>query len=339
VSVNTAPEKIPVILIYNITPEWTKEEKKEAIIASQQLGQELENVGHPTVNVPIENQNIENKLSKYSPLDYIVFNWCESLPGIVYSEWMVAEKLEMLGFTFTGADSKALLLSQDKHRVKEILKKADIPTPEWNLFYRPGKFTWKKYPAIIKPVNEHCSQGIGPDSVVLSSQEAEKRIGIILEKYKQPVLLEDFIDGREFHVTVWGNEELEVLPAAEMDFSFFKNIKDRLCNYDAKFIEGSEHYEKIETFLPAPLYKEELKALEKVCKDAYTVTGCRDYARLDVRLREGIFYVLDVNHNADISFDASMACAAQTAGYNYGQMGSHIVRLAVKRHSMWRKVT
>jgi D-alanine-D-alanine ligase len=339
VTVNVVPGKIPVILIYNINPEWSEEEKKEAVCASEQLGQALKEVGHRTICLPIENVDLENRLSKFDPYEYIVFNWCEILPGIIHSEWMVAEKLEKLGFIFTGADSQKLLLSQDKNRVKEMLRQSGIPTPEWALFTQPTDCRWEKYPAIIKPVNEHCSEGIDADSVVLSPEEARARIDGILEKYQQPVLMEDFVDGREFHVAVWGNEKLEVLPAVEMDFSYFKNVKERLCSYEAKFIAGSKHYEKIETLVPAPLSKKELNMLNKVCEDAYSVTGCRDYARFDVRLRNGIFYILDVNHNADISLDASMACAAQAAGLSYGEMVSNIVCLAAKRHSVWGKIT
>ncbi len=99
------------------------------------------------------------------------------------------------------------------------------------------------------------------------------------------------------------------------------------------------HYEKIETLLPAPLTREEKLALEKVCCDAYRALGCRDYARLDIRLRDNIFYVLDVNPNADISHDASMACAAEVAGISYGQMGSLFVRLAARRHPVFGKMT
>jgi D-alanine-D-alanine ligase len=123
-----------------------------------------------------------------------------------------------------------------------------------------------------------------------------------------------------------------------MDFSYFNNVKDRLCTYDSKFIPGSEHYEKIETLLPAPLTGDESKALELVCKNAYVALGCRDYARMDIRLRDNIFYVLDVNPNADISIDASMACAAEVAGISYGQMGSLIVRMAARRHPILGKV-
>jgi D-alanine-D-alanine ligase len=162
-------------------------------------------------------------------------------------------------------------------------------------------------------------------------EELTARIPFVWKNYNQPAIVEDFIDGREFHVSVWGNEMLTVLPAAEMDFSFFKDVKDRLCTFDSKFIPGSQHYEKIETLLPAPLSDEEKRGLEKVCCDTYKALGCRDYARMDVRLRGNTFYILDVNPNADISIDASMACAAEAAGISYGQMGSLIIRMAAAR--------
>ena len=223
-------------------------------------------------------------------------------------------------------------------RVKTILDKASIPTPAWRIFNSPDVQDWQIFPAIVKPQNEHCSAGITPESVVMNQTDLKNRISFILDKYSQPALVEDFIDGREFHVAVWGNEKITVLPAAEMDFACFGNMKDRLCTYEAKFIPGSQHYEEIKTLLPAPLSEDEKKAMEKVCCDAYRATGCRDYARMDIRLRDNVFYVLDVNPNADISSDASMACAAEADGITYAQMGSLIVQMAVKRHPILGKM-
>jgi D-alanine-D-alanine ligase len=324
VPTNIAPAKIPVVLLYNINPEWTQDEKNEVIKLSTQLGDALIEAGAA-------------HLRPFDPAKYIIFNWCEGLPGIEHSEGMVAKKLEILGYTFTGADSGALFLAHDKYRVKVILDKASIPTPAWRIFNSPDVRDWKIFPAIVKPQNEHCSAGITPDSVVMNQQDLKKRISFILDKYSQPALVEDFVDGREFHVSVWGNENLTVLPAAEMDFSCFGNMKDRLCTYEAKFIPGSQHYEEIKTLLPAPLTNDEKKAMEKVCADAYRATGCRDYARMDIRLRDNVFYVLDVNPNADISSDASMACAAETDGISYARMGSLIVQMAARRHPVFGK--
>lgn len=337
-AVDIEPAKIPVILLYSVNPEWTQDEKDEVIHQTTQLGHALIDIGHPMVLVPIADDDIDSHLHCFDPADHIVFNWCEELPGIEHSEWLVAKRLEMLRFTFTGADSETLALAQDKYRVKIILDQAKIPTPVWRVFHSPEPCDWKIFPAIVKPLNEHCSIGITSDSVVLNSEELKKRIAFVLDKYNQPALVEDLIDGREFHVSILGNENLIMLPPAEMDFSYFKNVKDRLCTYDSKCIPGSEHYEKIETLLPAPLTGDETEALELVCKKAYVALGCRDYARLDIRLRDNIFYVLDVNPNADISIEASMACAAELSGISYGQMGSLIVRIASQRHLAWGKM-
>jgi D-alanine-D-alanine ligase len=338
VTVNKFPIKVPVVLLYNVNCEWTKEEKDEVIRQSNELGDALRNNGYHTFAAVIENDDIAAHLKPFNPDKYIIFNWCEGLPGVEHSEWLVAKKLETLGYTFTGADSEALLLAQDKQRVKAILDKDSIPTPAWRIFDAPDVQDWRIFPAIVKPQNEHCSAGITPESVVMNQMDLKNRISFILDKYSQPALVEDFIDGREFHVSVWGNEKLTVLPAAEMDFSCFGNAKDRLCTYDAKFIPGSQHYEEIKTLLPAPLSNDEKKAMEKVCCDAYRVTGCRDYARMDIRLRDNVFYVLDVNPNADISSDASMACAAEVDGISYAQMGSLIVQMAVRRHPLLGKI-
>ncbi len=327
-----APENISVVLLYNVNPEWTPEEKSEVIKQSAGLEEALQKTGYPTCSVCVTHSDIGSYLRELDPEKHIIFNWCEDLPGVKHGEWLVAKKLEEMGYTFTGADSAALALAQDKQRIKMILEQASVPTPAWRIFNTPDGQGWTIFPAIVKPQSEHCSAGITPESVVLNQNDLKERISFILTQYGQPALVEDFIDGREFHVAVWGNENVSVLPAAEMDFSSFRNIRDRLCSYEAKFIPGSQHYEEITTLLPAPLTCEEKAALEKVCLDAYRATGCRDYARMDIRLRNNVFYVLDVNPNADISSDASMACAAEAAGITFAGMGSHIVQLAVRRH-------
>jgi D-alanine-D-alanine ligase len=337
VKADIASVKNPVVLLYNINSEWTQNEKDEVIRLSTQLGDALIETGHPTFTVSIKDDNIEDHLRPFDPAKYIIFNWCEGLPGVEHSEWLVVKKLETLGYTYTGADSGALSLAYDKRRIKVILDKASIPNPAWRIFDSNDVQDWKIFPAIVKPQNEHCSAGITPESVVMNITDLKNRISFILDKYSQPALVEDFIDGREFHVAVWGNEKITVLPAAEMDFSRFGNMKDKLCTYEAKFIPGSQHYEEIKTLLPASLTDDEKKAMEKVCCDAYKATECRDYARMDIRLRDNVFYVLDVNPNADISSDASMACAAEADGISYAQMGSLIVQMAAKRHPFFGK--
>lgn len=329
------PRDLPVLLLFNIEPFWNPREKEEVMSLSSQLNTALSSTGHPTTSVPLVDADIESVLGEFDPLSYMVFNWCEGIPGLPHSEHMAAQTLERMGFTFTGASSKTLLTAENKPVTKQILEQAGIPTPQWRVFDRPEADGWNRFPAMVKASNEHCSEGITPDSVVSNEADLVARIAYVLETMRQPALVEDFIDGREFHVTIWGNRRIDMLPPAEMDYSAFGDVRDRLCTYDAKHIPGSPHYEGIKTLLPAPLSREESNDLEKVCKAAYRALGCRDYGRIDARMRDGIVYVLDVNPNADISADASLACAAEIAGYSYGETGSRIVRLAARRHPVW----
>lgn len=329
------PSALRVLVLYNVEPSWTLHEKQEVISLTSHLSDAMSQIGHPTTLVSLPHADLPAVLNQYDPMSYIVFNWCESIPGVPYSESLVAETLESLGFTFTGASAEALWLCQNKQCVKSLLEKSNISTPAWRVCDSPQAEGWDLFPAIVKPIQEHCSEGISPASVVLTKAELENRIAYILETYRQAALVEDFIDGREFHVALWGNGNIEVLPPAEMDFSGFNDVHDRLCTYDAKFVPGSVHYEGIKTLLPAPLNKDEFHTIAQTCRSAYRLLGCRDYGRIDLRMRDGVCYALDVNPNADISCDASLACAAEADGYSYGEMGSRIVRLAARRHPVW----
>ncbi len=326
------PAELPVLLLFNVDATWEAHEIREAFEETGRLAAEIAQIGHPLEVIPIRDADLLNRLNGYDPEDFIVFNWCEGLPGLAHSEARVAELLESHRFIYTGSEAKVLALSEDKARTKRILKGFGVSTPAWRYCDSYATGGWDAFPAIVKPAYEHCSAGITPESVVMTEGDLKRRIHYVLETFQQPAMVEDFIDGREFHVSLWGNGRIEMLPPAEMDFSAFGQIRDRLCTYEAKFVPDSVHYKGISTLLPAPLEKQEHRSLERTAVDAYKAIGCRDYARIDIRLRDGVFFVLDVNPNADISADASMACAAELAGYSYGAMGSRLVRLAAKRH-------
>jgi D-alanine-D-alanine ligase len=273
----------------------------------------------------------------FDPHDYLVLNWCEELPGIPHSEYRVAEQLEQMGFIFTGSDSSALFAGQDKNRIKHILHKNRIPTPVWKVFNHTEELTWDRFPAIVKAAFEHCSYGITRESVVQSNAELQRRAHFIYDELHQPALVEEFIDGREFHVGVVGNGVLHVLPPAEIDYSAFNDIHDRLCTYEANFVKESAAYHHTAPRLPAALAPGQLESLEQVVKAAFRATSCRDYARMDIRFQDGVFFVLDVNHNADISSDTSLVLAAELIGYTYGQFGSLIINLAAQRHPIFNQ--
>jgi D-alanine-D-alanine ligase len=329
---NPTPADLPVILLYNLDRSWPPADIQEVQNLTQTLATGLTAVGHPTQTIGLEGDNFERAMSGCDPTRQIVFNWCEEIPGIPRSGHLVARKLEELSFTYTGADSQALLFSHDKPAVKACFRKRAIPTPRWRVYESIESLDWDCFPAIVKPAHEHCSFGITHEAVVHDREELINRVVKVIEDFNQPVLVEDFIDGREFHVSVVGNGRLKVLPIAEMDFSAIREDNGRLCTYDSKFAPASPDYQMIQLRLPAALSAEEKLKLEETAIAAYRATGCRDYARMDIRQRNGTFYVLDVNPNADISPDTSMALSAELAGYSFGQFGSLLINLAAYRH-------
>ncbi|MFH1351789.1 MAG: hypothetical protein ABII26_12775 [Pseudomonadota bacterium] len=330
------PTDLPVLLLHNLDPTWAAAEIDEAQKGVAALQTAMEMLGHPVKTEAVNDKDLKGRLSNYGPDRYVVFNWCEDVPGFQHSDSLVAHTLEIMNFAYTGSTSDILALSWDKQRVKCLLGQCGVPTPRWRIYRSPELDGWNCYPAIVKPAYEHCSFGVTNESVVMESHELSERITFVLDAFNQPALVEDFIDGREFHVSLWGNGVIEMLPPAEMDFAAFGDVRDRLCTFDSKFRPGSRHYEQIELRLPAPLNESEFKRLKLTALKAYRAIGCRDYARLDIRLQDSIFYVLDVNPNPDISPDASIAYAAEAAGYSYGAMGSHLVNLASQRHPVFK---
>jgi D-alanine-D-alanine ligase len=320
-----------------MNPDWTLEESREAEGDVTTLGDALAGLGHRVKLLAVEDEHLADRLESYAPHAHIVFNWCEELPGVPHSEPEVAAVLERLGFVFTGSSSGVLSLSHDKPRIKRILDAKNLPTPPWAVFDAPDADGWNIYPAIVKTAHEHCSIGISPESVVTSPAELERRVSYILDVHRQPALVEEFIDGREFHVSAWGNGTVTMLPAAELDYGPLTDIRDRLFTYEGKYVSGNRIYEGIDLRVPAALEAGPRSELEQIILATYRAAGCRDYGRIDLRYRDGVFYVIDVNPNPDINSQTSLTCAAAEVGYSYGEMGSRIVNLAAARHPVFRR--
>ncbi len=333
--VDFPPAEMNVLLLYDFNPQWTSEEKQDVSEAHTRLTEHLGSAGFSIDLLPVVDHHFPEKLDSFDAQACVLFNWCDGIPGLQHSEWIVARHLEQRQFVFTGSSSATLALSYEKHRVKEILDRHGVPTPCWKLYTSSKSNGWHQFPAIVKPAIGHCSEWVTSESVVVDEKELHERISYLIEKVGLPALVEDFIDGREFHVSLWGNGRVEMLPPAEMDFSALNDVHDRLCSFDAKFMPGSVHYEKIQTVIPGALREAEQAELERVCMAAYKAIGCRDYGRIDLRLRDGVFYVLDINPNPDISEDASMASAAEFAGYSHGDMARYLIKLAAKRHPVY----
>ncbi len=321
-----------VLILYDLDPAWDKTEIADTRNSGRVLCQSLIDEGIDACIEELTDPDLEGLLERHSPADTIIFNLCETLPGRPCSERHVLDIIETRGFTYTGNAPDVIHLSYDKQKVKEIMASLGVRVPYGALLTAEEATDWNLFPAIVKPSREHCSLTITERSVVFDTTSLKEQILLVNNDMNQPAMVEDFIDGREFHVSVWNNESPEILPPAEMDFSAFAEARERLCTYDSKFTPGSQHYEKIKTLIPAPLDERLLKRLEKQVLAAWKGFGCLDYARFDFRLRDDKFYLLDINPNNDISYDTSFALAAEITSYSYGQMAKRIVMMAAERH-------
>ncbi len=266
----------------------------------------------------------------------IIFNMCEGAFENSDYEMNVAAMLELFGLWFTGSGPMTLGLSLNKGYAKDLLMSRGIPTPGYRVVSETpvDLSNGLGFPLIVKPVSEDASIGIEADAVVNNIEELEKRVEYVVSEYYQSALVEEYIEGREFNISVIGNGEgKRALPASEIDFTGFPEGAPRICGYEAKWITVSPLYIKSPPVCPARIPESLAAELREISLKAYDALGCRDYARVDLRLgKDGALTVLEVNPNPDLSMDAGYARAARASGLEYQQMIGEIVRVAAERY-------
>jgi D-alanine-D-alanine ligase len=169
----------------------------------------------------------------------IVFNLFEGFPGFPETETLIPQFLASKGVTFTGCSSEALTLALNKAKTKEILIKAGITTPAFQLLVPDtiGNFNLK-YPCIVKPSAEDASHGLTEDSVVYDPASLSRQVNLVISNYGGKALVEELIEGREFNATVLGNIEHSVLPVGEITYTLPPG-KPRILTFAAKWEQNS----------------------------------------------------------------------------------------------------
>jgi D-alanine-D-alanine ligase len=322
-----------VLILHNVMSDWTPADIEAAEQAVTRMKYGLTSLGMEVSSIPVR-RDIEGALRGFDPRECIVFNWCEGLDGAPNAYDAIPPILERLGFMYTGSDADCLNITEDKVITKEILRRHRVPTPQAAVYSRPARNGWVRFPALVKPATEHCSFGITRDSVVDNSDQLRKRVEYVLDTYHCKALVEDFIDGPEYNVSLWGNDRLDVLPLACIDYSVFPDYHDRLCSFDAKWEPTSEAYLLTSVRCPAPVDEELHRRIENVCRRTQRSLRVRDYGRVDLRVRDGIPYVVDVNSNPDITMEGGFARSARAAGFDYGQTIARILELAAARYAI-----
>ncbi len=238
----------------------------------------------------------------------------------------------MLGLPHTGSPALSLGLTQNKSLTKDLLTRHGLPTPNY-LLLQPGESLPEKldlsWPLIVKPCLEDASLGITAESVVNDEIALSSRVTYVHDHYRQGALVEEFIGGREINAAVIGDRFLEALPISEI--CFHKGLAQPIVSYDGKWLEDSSEYAATVPVCPADLSTREQKAVREVALHACRLLGCRDYARVDIRLRNGIPYILEVNANPDLSPEAGLARSALAAGFDYPALIGRILNFCLVR--------
>jgi D-alanine-D-alanine ligase len=218
--------------------------------------------------------------------------------------------------------------------VKDILLSQGILTPRYKIFDRQvDHIKGNIFPIIVKPLHEDGSLGISKESVVLDDETLSRQIRYVIDKYHQPALVEEFIDGRELNVSlIETNGKVGVLPISEIDYSEVPEGIPKICGYEAKWVAESPEYQKTKPICPAPLEWVMKKRVEHIAIKVFKLFGCRDYARVDMRIdRNGKIYVLEVNPNPDISPQAGMTRAIKVQGMTYTEFIGNLLERALQR--------
>ena len=291
------------------------------------ISQALESYGH--VVVPLEaTAELPRQLTD-SPVD-LVFNIAEGVEGR-NREAAVPALCELMGIPYTGSDAATLSIALDKALSKKVLRQHGILTPEFQLMETGRERLSPKlvFPLIVKPNQEGSSKGVSAHASVVDD-EASLRAVVrdLLEKYRQPALVEHYVAGREFTVGLLGDKRPRVLPAMEILF-LDKNNPRPVYDYQIK-----QEWEKYVYYqCPAHLSPAEVKAIEKVARETFEALDCRDVARVDLRMDEaGDFYVLEVNPLPGLTPEYSDLCLiAKAANIDYRSLIGEILSGGLKR--------
>jgi D-alanine-D-alanine ligase len=271
----------------------------------------------------------------------VVVNLVELFHDDLDHEMHVPALFELLGVSYTGNRPLALALCQKKPHAKALLAAAGLPVPRGIVVERgsaPDPIGLR-FPLIVKPAYDDASGGIDAGSVVRDRAALDARVQLVVGEHKMPALIEEFVEGREIHCAILGNDPPEALPLFEMQFKDGGVDNEgrpipHIITYRAKWDPYSRDYYAMESKCPVDNLEPEVVAhIQATALGAYRALGCRDYARVDMRLDEatGEAYILEVNPNPDLADGCAFAQSVRASGRSYAQAVQEIVGFALTR--------
>lgn len=290
-------------------------------------GHEVSILGLHDTLVPLFEEIKENRPD-------VIFNLVEVFQDKTHLEKNIAALLEMLGIPCTGATSDNMFICNNKGLSKKILAFHKVKVPRFYAFYRHRK-VWLpkklKLPAVIKPLCEEASRGISQASISDSEEAFLERVRFIHENMNMDAIAEEYIDGREFYVTIIGNKRLTVLPLRELIFGELPEDA-RIATYKAKWDDIYRERWGIKSVYAGKLADGLEKEIADVCKRAYRAMDIRSYLRFDIRVgQDGKVYIIEANANPCIAKIDEVAQSAAKIGISYNRLIKTIVGLAFQR--------
>jgi D-alanine-D-alanine ligase len=290
------------------------------------IAQAIENNGFSVKRIGNVTQLIDNLNSL--GVD-IVFNISEGIEGR-NRESQVPILLELAGIPFVGADALSLGLSLDKVMAKKVFSADAIPTPKFleiKSVEGLADLDHLRFPLFVKPRFEGSSKGLTENSRVENLAELKKQVEFIVNTYKQPALVEEFIRGGEFTVALIGNDPVEILPVVQIQIEGSLDTKDKFYSF-RRIRDDSVRY-----VCPAPVSKELESRLKELALKTYHAIECRDFGRVDFRVDEhGEPYVLEINPLPSLSTEDVFMPIARQIGLTYDAMIGRILAAALKRY-------
>jgi D-alanine-D-alanine ligase len=297
---------------------------QEALIAA---GYEVARLGATS-----DPQVLLNGLRDHAP--HAVVNLFEGAADNNASELYACGLLEWLGIPYTGCPFHTLVLARSKHIAKRLFVAGGLPTAP---FFVAEQFPLVecpiRFPVIVKPAQQDASVGVDQKSVATDLESLNARISYLVEQFGGPVLVEEFIFGREVTVALVEMPDLRLLPATEAVFPDAGPGYWPILSYDAKWTRGSTEYETTDYHFHAQMSPELQALVEGSARKAFRLLGARDYARVDFRIRAGDNqpFLLELNPNPDFAPDRALANNLWAAGLSHTEFTVQLVRNALAR--------
>lgn len=306
----------------------------------------LRRLGHDVTPLActLDLADVRDRLAAWQPA--VVFNRVESLGGSDALAAALPLLLDTMGLPYTGCPTGSLLATADKPAAKQRLARAGLPTPRWitaigasndcglDPSSRNSQSAIRNSKFILKPIYEHASFQMDDESVV-ECDDPHQIVELIRDRedrWGRPYFAEQFIDGREFNLSLLGDEPT-VLPPAEIDFSAFPEGKPRIVGQRAKFDAGSfEFHNSPRRFDFPPADRPLIRRLKKLAAECWRLFDLQGYARVDFRCDElGRPWILEINANPCLTPDAGFAAALAQAGIGYNEGLQRILDDALAR--------